>query len=714
MSGRINFSKGDTVLIEEREHEFFNFVPSESGVGEQDDLQFMDKRDHRVRVMTRDEFDALYLEGKVRWKLTIDRKGNSIPEECCGDDDMRTLRQAFAKSFDEEPVSKTAVELTARYAEVRKSLGAKYLDRIYERSGGSLARWLKERGEPGNRPRKCMGDRRIRGPRESRRDPIVQRLLEEKAERYWDDPLVSAKDVYISVRTALKAINDERRVKSLEPFTIGRTSVWRYLTHHSDCDKTRRRYGARIADRMFKPLQGSLEAKRILDVAIMDHTWADCHVIDDVHNLPCGRPYITVLIDVRSRHILSYVIGFTPPSVETAMACLRRAVRPKRDLAERFPDVRGELPFGVPRTVLVDNGWEFSGGSFKDACEDAGITIQWAPVRTPEYKGICERFFRTLNQLLIHKLKGSVPMPVHQLREFGIDPSAAAIILSSELEELVLQAITEVYAREFHSGIKAVPEEVWKTRAEIDGIDYAADLRALDHSLAKLGPDRVLNNSGVEFLGLKFCSESVHGLLQAMAPRAPKRGTRRGTVRVKFKYWPENLSKISVWNTVSQRYVEVLCTDPTYANGLSEHHHKQIAEFAKAKGLEFSSEEERCAARTRLRDKIESFVTGRKIGDRRRAQRILADKQRVSAELPPRPANDAATPNVVPIETVANRKHGDQPPRNAVRKGKAKPAGKKQVTPKIASPHQDSSPTADPFELFNRGELLRRYKGAKQ
>lgn len=714
MTTRINFNAGDSIFIDEREHEFLNFVPSESGDGAPDELQFRDKRDHRVRLLTRNEFDAAYLAGRLRWKSTVEQQGDEIPEEHCDDDDLRTLRQAFTKSFDGDPMSKTAPALEARYAEVRKSLGVKYLDSKYDRSGGTLARWLNERGEPGYRPRKCMGNRHRRGPTASRRDPIVQRLLEEHSERYWNDRKVTPKDIHIEVRNALKPINLERKAKGLKALSISRTSVWRYVTHHCDYDKTRRRHGARIADRMFMPLQGSLEAKRILDVAIMDHTWADCHVIDDTHNLPCGRPYITVLIDVRSRHVLSYVIGFTPPSVETAMACLRRAVRPKHELAERFPDVRGELPFGVPRTLLVDNGWEFSGGSFKDACEDAGITIQWAPVRTPEYKGICERFFRTLNQLILHKIAGSVTMPVHKLREHGIDPSADAIILLSELEELLLQAIVEVYGREFHSGIKAVPEEVWTTRAKIDGIDYAPDLRALDHSFAKLGPERVLSNAGIEFLGLTFRSDAVRSLLEDMVPRARKRGAHRGTVRVKLKYWPEDLSKITVWNEVTQKYVELSCTDQVYASGLSEHHHGLISNYARELGLAFSSEDERCAARARLNEKIASFVTGRVIGDRRRAQRILANKQRVSADVLSNPVGDQLPSNVIPIETVANRKNGDQPPRNPVRKVKVKkPIGVRHssVTPPAPQPNAPSAP--DPFAGFNRDDLLNRFQGEK-
>ena len=302
-------------------------------------------------------------------------------------------------------------------------------------------------------------------------------------------------------------------------------------------------------------------------------------------------------------------------------------------------------------------------------------------------------------------------MPVHRLREYGIDPSADAVLLLSELEELLFQAVVEVYGREFHSGIKAIPEEVWRSRAKIDGIDYAADLRALDHSLAKLGPERVLSRAGIEFLGLTFCSDAVRPLLEDMVPRAPRRGTRRGTVRVKIKYWPEDLAKIAVWNTVSQTYVELQCVDQVYAAGLSEHHHQQISNYAREQGLAFSSEEERCAARARLNQKIESFVTSRSIGDRRRAQRILARKQNVSVSTavggPPQP-EDVTEPTLVMIETVANRRDGDQPPRNAVRKGRRRVPNRPATVP-LSTRHTEPSTAQsidDPFASFNRDELL--------
>jgi putative transposase len=184
---------------------------------------------------------------------------------------------------------------------------------------------------------------------------------------------------------------------------------------------------------------------------------------------------------------------------------------------------------------------------------------------------------------------------------------------------------------------------------------------------------------------------------------------------VKFKYWPEDLSKIAVWNQVRQAYVKIPCTQADYAKGLSEHHHQVLTRYAEQQGLKFSSEDERCAARTRLREKIASFVNNRKIGDRRRAQRLAASPQYVPEALPElgNPPELAGKDHIIPIETVSNRVNGDQPDRSAVRRLSKKVGRSGRLVPGMATPESlatsESPPehyASDPFASFDREKLL--------
>lgn len=680
MDGIINIQPGQKVTVADREYEFVNLVENETDKNLPDDLQFKDTHTHKVVCYTRAEFDDLYSDGKIQWVKPAAVFAEMSPEDLQYDNKLCRVRQAFLQKFDDNRVSMTDKALEAAYAATLDSLRIPYerkrskektlhKQERFWRTGSTLRRWIKERGESGNRPRACMRDRRVLGPQAMRINHMAMEVLVEAAVPHWKDLTLTPKDLYVAVRNMIAKKNAERNSNGLPPIAIpGRTTVWRYLTHHTNYETTRSRFGALTADKLYRPNKGSLVVKCILEKAIIDHTVADVHIVDDIHNLPCGRPWITVLIDVKSRLPLSFVIGFTPPSVETAAACVRRAVKPKKVLQEKYPDVRGKMPFGVPKTILCDNGWEFCGTSFKEACLFAGISVEWAPVRTPQYKGVCERLWRTFNQILIHKLEGAVPCSATKLREMGIDPSAKAVLLLSEFEELLYQAIVEVYARDFHEGINAVPEEVWLKRSNIDGIDYATNLAALEKSLAKRAPKRALDKNGIDLFGLNYSSPAVFDLLNDLRPRQRRQGVRSNSVKVEVNYHPEDISKIHVWNEVRRSWVTIPCTDQKYAAGLSEHHNKAILNYAKEVGLKFSSEDDRCAARVRLRQKIESFVGKRKIGDRRRAQRILVEAPIVTVSEEVEEPFDKA---IVPIEAVSNRADGGAPVRNSSRSRKA-------------------------------------------
>jgi transposase InsO family protein len=47
--------------------------------------------------------------------------------------------------------------------------------------------------------------------------------------------------------------------------------------------------------------------------------------------------------------------------------------------------------FGVPCWIITDNGTQFTGGVFKDFCEDFGIKICYASVAHPMSYGQVER-----------------------------------------------------------------------------------------------------------------------------------------------------------------------------------------------------------------------------------------------------------------------------------------------------------------------------------
>lgn len=724
MVRRMIIAKGQRIRLTGRDYEFFNAVPSSDVPDGPHDLQFRDVVDHRILLMSQAEFDRLYDGGEVKWWNAYERPHDDAPADACVDGDdcngcgnckerrRRGALQQLMRVFDDAPVAKTdrALQqfLDERAVEWPSGSG------VYPKAA-VFRRMLREWGEAGDRRLRYIGRRRgPSGACRPRLHPVAEEVLWEKAQAYFTDRTVKADDVWASVQVDVNARNADRALGGLTPIKApSRSTVWRMLTRHSDYDRTRSRLGARRAQRAFMPLKGRLEAKRILDVAIMDHTVVDCFIVDDEHFIPVGRPYLTFLIDARSRYPLGFHVGFTPPSVESAMACLRQAVRPKDRLNRQHPDVQKWEVFGVPRTVLVDNGWEFIGRSFKDACEDAGISVEWAPVKTPEYKGIVERFFGTLNTGLFHKLKGGVPHKPHLLSEYGIDPQAEAVLLLSELNELIHQFVVEVYGRDFHTGMKAVPEQVWRSREAIDGIEYVKDLRGLDLGLSKVAGIRTLTRKGIEFNGLTYNSDVVFDLLNTMLPHAVRRGVSAHSVKVKVKYWPDDLSQVAVWNSQTKEYVSVPCTSREYAAGLGEHHHSIIQRYAREQGLAFSSDSDRAAARVRLTGKMREMVSDRQlIATRRRAQRWTPGSCQETDG-----GRDVHPHGGLEIETLSRRQQGDvlQKGRSRKPKRKAGHASTIQQSSGRAEPFLQTTEAApkgvaDPFGTFDRSAMLARIR----
>jgi transposase InsO family protein len=68
--------------------------------------------------------------------------------------------------------------------------------------------------------------------------------------------------------------------------------------------------------------------------------------------------------------------------------------------------------FGVPNSIITDNGTQFTGKKFLDFCEDHHIRVDWAAVAHPMTNGQVERANGTI-------LQGPKPRIYNDLNKFG-------------------------------------------------------------------------------------------------------------------------------------------------------------------------------------------------------------------------------------------------------------------------------------------------------
>lgn len=489
-------------------------------------------------------------------------------------------------------------------------------------------RWLDERGMPGNRTLAQMVSMSGRVKRRPRISPEVKAQVRLAALWYWSSRRWSVGDAYAELSRNLDRINAERS-DSAEFVELKRPSsetLRREVRRTESFETVREKHGLKVANMRFKACGKGLSATRILQLGAMDHTLLDgVAVIDGAEMLPLGRPWLTALVDVYSGCVVGAVLTFEPPSIYSVMECIKRANRPKIHLppsASEFPDLRDI--FGRFDEIVVDNGREFSGVAMEDALADVGISLRLAPVASPTYKAIVERFFRTLNTLLNQKLPGGVFKP-EVLRELGYDPRTEAVLTLHQLEELLWEALT-LYHVSPRRGRGSPRAQLWKESAARHGIDVIGDDTQLDKMLGAVKYPCRVTRSGVELFGLIFHDEAkVSALLEDLIEFEPVRTRRKGSAsaRVKVKYNPACLSEIHVWNRRTKRYVTLPCDDERYAHGVSLWHHRKLQEWATEKGEEFSTEADRLRVRAKLVSKLEELAPTLKGKERRALARLL-------------------------------------------------------------------------------------------
>jgi putative transposase len=295
----------------------------------------------------------------------------------------------------------------------------------------------------------------------------------------------------------------------------------------------------------------------------IDHTRADLIVIDDRDNLPLGRLTLTYCLDTATRYPLGYYLGFEPPSYLTVMECLHHAIRPKGDVCQQYGTEHEWLAYGIPTTLVIDNGKEFIGHDLEDACLLLGTILQYTPVQTPQFKAGVERMFGSLNTMFFHTLPGTT-FSNHGERG-SYNSSGQACVYLSEIDKILHLFLVDIYAERFHRGLQGIPARCWEEKVQ-PGFAPALPPSAAELSIL-LGrtTTRVLHHYGVEFASLRYNCDDLLGLR-----------TRLKGQPTKIKYHPADLSYLYVYDAFEQSYLRVPALDQEYTRDLSLWKHRVI------------------------------------------------------------------------------------------------------------------------------------------
>ncbi|MCW0234745.1 MAG: Mu transposase C-terminal domain-containing protein [Ferrovibrio sp.] len=389
----------------------------------------------------------------------------------------------------------------------------------------------------------------------------------------------SAKEVHSMIETAV----EKMRVDDIHP--IYRTKDGKALLYPSlvtlrrwlkSIDKevvTRTQRGPVEAKRLHEPVLRGPQGDRPLGEVEIDHHLLDIILIDDERNMVLGRPWLTLGLDRYTREISGYHIGFHAPSAYTVGLCIKHICTPKDGEGDENGEAKAPWPvFGVPDTIIVDNGAEFDSAQFNGGCYALGIDVVRAPVRTPQYKGKVERLFGTVAMDVVQKIPGYVHANVIKRGDYKAEEEAVCT-LSDFLAAFDLW-VRKIYRVREHRGIGMSPAEKWEEATKKYSVRLPSDVSQLN-LLLTLTAMRALTRKGIEYRGLVYNSKDPEFRKMINRPDKP--------AKVNIRIDIDDMSSIVVedWRDGTTHVVPSI--DPDYTNGLRLEMHEILTNQAKLK-----------------------------------------------------------------------------------------------------------------------------------
>ncbi|EIZ2004032.1 transposase, partial [Listeria monocytogenes] len=263
-----------------------------------------------------------------------------------------------------------------------------------------------------------------------------------------------------------------------------------------------------------------------------DHTLLDIEVLN-AKGYP-ERPWLTIIMDDYSRAITGYFIAFeSPNSLRTALT-LRQAIW-RKDQAD-WPIC------GIPRIFYTDHGSDFTSQHLEQVSADLKIELKFSKVGVPRGRGKIERFFHTVNSMLLQDLPGYIK-----------NRKAKSMLTLEEFSDIFRNWLLRIYHQKQHSTTKEKPIAMWNNYDFLPNMPNS--LEDLDLLLIKVKKERVVHSDGIHLFGMKY----VHPTLSAFVSEP-----------VVIRYDPRDISDVRVFYKNVFLCTAVSTSFEQYAIGIRE------------------------------------------------------------------------------------------------------------------------------------------------
>lgn len=441
---------------------------------------------------------------------------------------------------------------------LRKSIASNYAKdteralkagtRVREVPGCStVARWVKRFVSSNGSPMALVPVRTEGVRRQGGFSVAVEKIISRALENYYSETRPSGKQIYCNI---VGMILEEGVLSKGDDIPSERT-IYRRIALLDPYLTNVKRHGKRFADARFRAAGASFETERAMQVVMIDGHHMDVIIVDEESRETLGRANLVCLFDVETRSVVEWYISLLPFCSMSALAAIK-------DMCSRDPE-RG--PGGIPEAITPDMGRDLVSIAILSLCSKIPMHFTPAKAYSPDDKAHLERFFRTLNEQLIHMLPGTTFSSRKERGEY--DSKGAARCTLGELRSLFRQWLDEVYHLTVHSATSRAPALAWRDRQiENPVIHFSAE--EID-VFARVPHQRKINNGRVLLDHLYYKS---HVLATWEA---------QGKKDVVVLSDELDLSFVYVYHASDpEKIIRAHCTKERYAESLTKFEHDQV------------------------------------------------------------------------------------------------------------------------------------------
>ena len=201
-----------------------------------------------------------------------------------------------------------------------------------------------------------------------------------------------------------------------------------------------------------------------------------------------AKPWLTVVLDDYSRAVAGYYLDFDPPSSLRTCLALRQGIWRKAE--------PGWPVCGIPEVLYTDNGSDFTSHHLEQVGADLKMRLIFSTPGKPRGRGRIERFFRSINEMLLCDLDG-----------FGARSRRKSTLTLAELDSRLRKFLVETYHHRAGKATEIAPVARWEEQGFLPRMPDS--LEQLDLLLMYEVRTRKVQPDGIRFQNMRYLSSTL-------------------------------------------------------------------------------------------------------------------------------------------------------------------------------------------------------------